>query len=156
MQRALVFSVLLASTGAARANDVAIDACENVIRNELLAPKTYERVSAASIGRVVTLTYDSSNKYNTPIRKTAECRFSLSHSGWILEVEYSEQKMREAFSGIVQKAQAGVLSREQARQQAAALEQEFAARIVQEATREMRAKAAGPYPIPPHMTSLSQ
>ena len=156
MRLVLIVPFFLAATPNASAEDSAILACESVIRSELIAPKTYERVSSSIVRNSVLINYDASNMHNAPLRNTWECRFTRSESGWALQKEFSESRMKSEFAALVQKVRAGTMSQSEAQAKVVEIEREQSALLVKETIREMRAKAAAPYPIPQSRTALSQ
>lgn len=156
MRLVLILPFFLATASNASAEDSATLACESVIVSELIAPKTYQRVSSSVVGNSVLISYDAANIYNAPLRNTRECRFAWSESGWTLQKEFSEDRMKLEFAALVQKVQAGAMSQSEAQAKVVEIEREQSALLVKETIREMRARAAGPYPIPQTRTALSQ
>lgn len=155
--RMLLIAPLLASMiSTANAIDSAVLACETLIKSELIAPKTYERVSTSVVGTTVLVNYDAANIYNTPLRSTSECHFAWSESGWTLQKNFSEEKMKAEFAALIQKVQTGSLSGPEAQAKVAEIEKAHSALAIKEAIQEMAVRAAGPYPIPPTHTALSR
>lgn len=154
MKRAAFALIALTACTAARAQDRAISACENIIKGELIAPKSYEAVSRVAVGNTVQITYDAVNKYNAPIRATDRCEFVQTTSGWKLAIAYSEDAMKSEFAGLIERVRSGSMERADAEKQIPAIEKRYSESIIRHATRELLAQAAGPYPIPPSMTSL--
>ena len=156
MKRASLALTTLMACSAAHAQDQAILACENIIRAELIAPKSYEAVSRVAIGNVVQITYDAANKFNAPLRATERCEFTSTASGWKLSIAYSEESMKAQFAGLIEKVKSGEMDRSDAEKQIPIIEKRYSDTIIRHAARELLAQQAGPYPIPPAMTSLSQ
>lgn len=156
MRSALIALILLAMCAAAHAEDQAIVACENVIKSELIAPKTYEAVSKSAIGGVVSITFDAVNKYNAPLRATDRCEFIRTRAGWVLSSSFSEDDMKAEFSSLIEKVKSGAMERAEAEKQIPLLERRYSAMVINYANKVLLAQQAGPYPIPPNMTSLSQ
>lgn len=156
MRSALFAPVLIAMCAGAHAEDQAIIACENIVKSELLAPKSYESASRTAIGNMVSITFDAVNKYNAPIRQTQRCEFKQTSLGWVLAPSFSEDVMKSEFSTLVEKVKSGVLTKSDAESQVPEIERRHSALVMRDAARALIAQQAGPYPIPPNMTSLSQ
>lgn len=150
---ALALVVSVAGT-TALAQDQAILACENIIKAELVAPKTYDAVSRFAAGNMVQITYDASNMYNTPIRATDKCLFVQKPDGWHLQRAYTEEAMRAEMTDLIKKIKSGEISKESAQSKLDDAERRYSSLVIDDATRIMRAKEAGPYPIPPNLTAL--
>lgn len=59
----------------AQADDPAILVCEEIIKLELLAPRTYERVTARIEDQAAHISYDAMNAAGVPIRNARSCVF---------------------------------------------------------------------------------
>lgn len=148
--------IVLTMCSSAHAQDQAILACENIIKAELIAPKSYESVSRVVVGNTVQITYDAANKFNVPVRATDRCEFTPTGAGWKLSLAYSEELMKSEFAGLVEKVKSGAIERADAEKQIPLIEKRYSNTIIRQANKELLAQQAGPYPIPPSMTDLSQ
>ncbi len=66
---------------AAQADDPAITVCEEIIKLGLVAPKTYERVTASVDGLLVHVSYDAMNPAGVPLRNAKSCVFAQRNDG---------------------------------------------------------------------------
>jgi len=77
----IMVPTLLLLAGCSRA----VTACEDAIKRELRSPATFEQVQATSYtlenSVSVTIEYDASNAYGTPVRSTAHCTVPFYANG---------------------------------------------------------------------------
>lgn len=75
---AIIFS---GTGGALGAEDPAVEICEAVLKAQLKAPKSYERVSASIKGSRVIIVYDAVNEFNAPLRNSKTCAYAMDPTG---------------------------------------------------------------------------
>jgi hypothetical protein len=63
------------------ADDPAVAICEAVLKAQLKAPKSYERVEASIDKNEVSIVYDAVNEFNAPLRHTKICAFGKTAEG---------------------------------------------------------------------------
>lgn len=78
----LIAAALCSTAGFYCQTDPAITVCEEIVRSNLKAPKSYERVTANIVGRHVELAYDAVNSYNAPIRGHERCNYIVADGKW--------------------------------------------------------------------------
>ncbi|MGY6251652.1 hypothetical protein ACXIUS_29700 [Bosea thiooxidans] len=152
MKYVLAAAALIATCSMARAEeDAALTLCETLIKAELVAPKSYERVSAYIDGLTVKVTYDAVNKYNAPLRHTDSCSFSgNSNSGFIIEPKTNPEEIGAAIEAL----KSSPVKDEEDRQARLKKLRQIQNDAEYEIRRQALAIASGEYPIPASKTAL--
>lgn len=151
----LVACMLVLSCGQAHADDPAIVLCETLIKSELLAPKSYERVSAYIDGSRVKITYDAVNRYNAPLRHHEECVFSKQSDGtYLLEDDTNVDAELDRMKEISQNIPSDPGQKDKLRTELAEIEARATFKLKRAIARQAMALASGPYPIAGATTGL--
>lgn len=105
----------LALPACAKADDPAIAICEDVVKAQLKAPKSYERVDAAIDGNKVVITYDAVNEFNAPLRHTKVCAYVAAKDGMLTFTSAKAEnalKVTESINKEIDEAKASGLTDE--------------------------------------------
>lgn len=156
MMRIVMVTALLFCVHATQAaDDPAIALCEILIQSELVAPKSYERVSAHVDGLTASVTYDAVNKYNAPLRGHDECSFSQDANGNFMlasDVDVSREMAR------LEELRSTPIANEDDRKarisEADSISKRAETKLKRAILREALAIASGEYPIPAGKTAL--
>ncbi|MGY6251659.1 hypothetical protein ACXIUS_29735 [Bosea thiooxidans] len=149
-------AMLMASGSIALAeDDAAVALCETLIKSELIAPKSYERVSSYVEGLTVKVAYDAANQYNAPLRESGKCKFKKDKFGdFILD---QETNIEADIAEMKQLAAAPIVDESDRKQRlikAGEIQKRSESKLKHAILRETLAMASGEYPIPASKTAL--
>lgn len=155
MKTVIACMMLFCADAAQAADDPAIVLCEKLIKAELVAPKSYERVSVYVDGPTVKVTYDAVNKYNAPLRGHDECSFTKESSGdFTISDDVDVSKDMERLETLRSTPIANEEDRKARLAEAGSISQRAEAKLKRALLRHALALASEEYPIPASKTAL--
>jgi len=149
-----------------KADDPAILVCEEIIKLGLVAPKTYERVTARVEGLTANVSYDAMNPAGVPIRHVQGCVFEQNRKTGEFELstawvgDGADEKLEEL---KIQKTKAAANPNYEERHAALKAIETEAANVSKKFVENMSlhlsyvtiAMTIAGYPIPPEQTELA-